>query len=189
MLWMISGILLFFGIHSVAIISLPLRDRLAMRSELGWKFAHSVLAIAGLYLMIQGYHELKLNPRLLYVPPLWLSHLSALLLLPVFSLLFAPYFPGRIKRLIKHPQLLGVQLWAGAHLLVNGSVADVLLFGSFLVWAIIDRISMQKREPRSIPGAPESSWNDFALIIIGLGLYLATIFWLHHAWIGVRPFG
>lgn len=189
MLQLLTGILLFFGIHSVSIVALPLRDSFAAKSEYGWKAIYSLISVAGLWLMIQGYGELKQTPELLYISPAGLRHLAALLLLPAFILTIAPYFPGRITRAIKHPQLLGLQLWAVAHLMVNGGLADLLLFGSFLVWAVVDRISMMKRPSRAVPGVPESNRNDILLIVGGLVIYVVIAVWLHQPLFGVAPFG
>ena len=124
---------------------------------------------------------------MLYVAPAWLYHVTAVLLLPVFVLFVAPYFPGRIRGATKHPQLIAVKLWATAHLLVNGTLADVLLFGSFLAWAVADRISLKRRPARAVPSAPESGMNDVIAIVLGLALYFAFAFWAHEALIGMRP--
>jgi uncharacterized membrane protein len=189
MLQLLLGIALFFGMHSAAIVALPLRDRMSARSENGWKFVYALASIAGIVLMVRGYAELRLTPSVLYVPPAGLRHLAALLMLPAFAFFIAPYFPGKIKTALKHPQLVAVKLWAVAHLLANGTLADVLLFGSFLVWAVVDRISMKRRVARPLPGAPESRANDLIVIVVGLALYAVFVLWLHEMWIGVRPFG
>ena len=111
-----------------------------------------------------------------------------LLLLPVFVFFFAPYFPGRIKSALKHPQLVAVKLWAFAHLLVNGTLADVLLFGSFLAWAVTDRVSLKTRPERPLPGPGESASNDVIVVVLGLVLYVVFALWAHEWLIGVRPF-
>jgi len=189
MLQLLLGIALFFGMHSAAIVASPLRDRMSAKSEKGWKAFYGLASLIGIVLMVRGYAELRLTPTVLYVPPVGLRHLGALLMLPVFAFFIAPYFPGRIKRALQHPQLVAVKLWAFAHLLMNGTIADVLLFGSFLVWAIVDRISMKSRDARPLPGAPESKANDFIVVVVGLAMYVAFVLWLHEMWIGVRPFG
>jgi len=185
---MILGLILFFGMHSIAIVALPLRDRLAAKSELGWKAFFGLVSLVGIVLISKGYAELRLSPTYLYVLPVWLRHVASLLLLPVFVLFLAPYFPGRIKSTFRQPQLLAVKIWAFAHLLVNGTIADVLLFGSFLVWAVADLLSMKSRASRPLMGAPESPANDVILIVAGLGLYIAFVFWAHEWLIGVKPF-
>jgi len=185
---MLLGLLLFFGIHSIAIVALPLRDRLAAKSEIGWKAIFGIVSLIGIVLIAQGYAELRQAPVYLYVLPAWTRHVAALLILPAFILFLAPYFPGRIRSMFKQPQLIAVKTWAIAHLLVNGTLADVLLFGSFLVWAVADVISLKKRTTRPLLGAPASAANDPILIVVGLGLYVAFVLWLHEMLIGVRPF-
>ncbi|MEJ2602933.1 MAG: NnrU family protein [Gammaproteobacteria bacterium] len=189
MLLLILGLVLFLGMHSVSIAAEGFRDRMAAKSEIGWKAFYGVVSIAGIYLIVKGYADARLDPVVLYVPPVWLKHLAALLLLPVFVLFFAPYFPGRIKSATGHPQLVAVKLWAVAHLLVNGTLADVILFGSFLAWAVVDRISMKRRTQRPIPSAPPRGINDVLLVFAGLGVYVTFVLWLHQAWFGVAPFG
>ena len=188
MLQLLLGIVLFFGMHSVAIVALPLRNRIAQQSQAAWSGLYAITSLIGIVLMVRGYADLRQAPTVLYVTPYWLRHVSALLMLPVFTLFIAPYFPGRIKTALKHPQLIAVKTWALAHLLVNGNLADVLLFGSFLIWAVMDRVSMKNREARPLPGAPESAMNDIIIVVVGLGLYGAFAFWLHEVLFGLRPF-
>jgi uncharacterized membrane protein len=185
---LVVGLVLFLGVHSVSIVALPLRDRLAAKSPIGWRVGYAIVSIVGIVLVTRGYAELRHAPTVLYNSPLWLRHVAAVFLLPTFVLLLAPYLPGRIKRATQHPQLVAVKLWAVAHLMVNGTLADVLLFGSFLAWAVADRISMKSRPARRVTGAKESPANDVALVIVGLALYAAMVFWLHEAAFGVRPF-
>lgn len=185
---LLVGLVLFFGLHSISIVALPLRDSLAAKSELGWKLFFGLVSLAGIVLITKGYADLRQTPTYLYVLPAWLSHVTALLLLPVFVLFLAPYFPGRIKSSIRQPQLTAVKIWAVAHLLVNGTLADVLLFGSFLAWAVADLLSMRNRVSRPLLGAPESPANDIILVVAGLGLYVGFVFWLHELLIGVKPF-
>ena len=110
-------------------------------------------------------------------------------MLPVFVLLAASYLPGRISAAAKHPQLVAVKLWALAHLLGNGTLADLLLFGTFLAWAVADRISLKRRTPRTVPAAPASKANDAIAIGAGLAVYVLFVVWAHKALIGVAPFG
>lgn len=187
MLQLLVGLLLFIGMHSMSIVALPLRDRLAAKNELRWKAFYSVVSLIGIVLIARGYADLRQTPTLLYASPGWLRYVAGVLLLPTFVLFLAPYFPGRIQKVLKQPQLVAVKTWALTHLLVNGTLADVLLFGSFLLWAVADRISMKNRVARPIPGAPESNANDVILIVVGLALYAATYFWLHQMLLGVKP--
>ncbi|MCG8669525.1 MAG: NnrU family protein [Pseudomonadales bacterium] len=189
MLQFILGLVLFFGIHSISIFALPLRDKLAAKSQIGWKVFYGVVSLIGLVLISKGYAELRLSPIYLYVTPMWMRHVAALLLLPTFILFFAPYFPGRLNNVVKHPQLASVKLWALSHLLINGTLADVMLFGAFLVWAVVDMISMKKRSARSVQIMRQSNINDIIVVIVGLAVYVAFVLWLHGMLIGVKPFG
>jgi len=187
MLQLLMGIVLFFGMHSASIVALPLRDRIVAKSENMWKGVYAIASLIGIVLMVRGYADLRQTPTYLYVSPAWLRHVAALLMLPVFAFFIAPYFPGRIRNALKHPQLVAIKIWAFAHLLVNGTVADVLLFGSFLVWAVMDRISLKQRPARPIAGAKESKMNDIIVVVVGLALYLVFVFFLHEKLFGVRP--
>ena len=185
---LILGLVLFLGTHSISIFADPLRDSLAAKSEIGWKAIYGLLSLAGIVLVAKGYADARMTSAILYTTPAWMSHVMAVLMLPVFILFFAPYLPGRISTAAKHPQLVAVKLWAFSHLLVNGSVADVLLFGSFLAWAVVDRISLKRRATRSVPGLPEANRNDVIVVILGLLVYVAFVKWLHLNLIGVAPF-
>ena len=189
MLLLVLGLVLFLGVHSVSIFAEPFRDRMAAKSELGWKAAYGVASLLGIWLIVKGYGAARMDPVWLWTPPAWLSHLSALLVLRGFVFVVASYLPGRISDALKHPQLVAVKLWAAAHLLVNGTLADLVLFGSFLAWAVADRISLKRRTPRELPAAPRRAANDFIAIGVGLVAYLVFVFWAHRALIGVAPFG
>ncbi len=189
MLLLIVGLVLFIGIHSVSIVAEGFRNQMVEKSEIAWKLGYTIASLAGLVLIIRGYADARLDPIFLYATPGWMRHLVSFLLLPVFILFFASYLPGKISAVTKHPQLIAIKLWALSHLLVNGTVADVLLFGSFLAWAVATRISLKRRTPRPLPGLPASGINDVIVIVLGLGLYLVFAMWLHVRWIGVSPFG
>ena len=183
------GLLIFLGVHSISIVNEPWRDRMVKAiGKWPWKGLYSLVAAFGFVRIIWGYGLSSSDSFDLYVPPLWLHRLALLVLLPVFVLFLAAYFPGRIKKATGHPMLLATCLWAAGHLLANGSLVNVILFGSFLAWAIVDRISVQYRQPRQIPGAPPSRFNDLIVLVLGLGLYIIFVFWLHQLLIGVPPF-
>lgn len=187
MLYLVAGLVLFIGVHSIAIVAPAWRQRtLARVGELKWKGGYSVIALVGLVLLIYGYGEARQQPVLLYAAPFWTRHVTALLMLPVFPMLLATYFPGRIQAALKHPMLAAVKLWAVAHLLSNGMLADVLLFGALLAWAVADRISLKRRPAKPIPQATQpSATNDVIAVVGGLALYAAFAFWLHVWLIGV----
>ncbi len=185
-----AGILIFLGVHSVSIVAPAWRQRMIARlGESGWKGAYSLLSIAGFAMIVIGYGAARQAPELLYSPPGWTRHLAALLLLPVFPLLLSTYFPGAIKRAVGHPMLIATMLWAGAHLLGTTTRADLLLFGSFLGWALADWVSARGRPQRKHPGAPVWRFNDVIAVIGGIGLYLGFAMWAHLRMIGIAPFG
>jgi uncharacterized membrane protein len=180
----------FLGVHSISIVAPAWRDRMVAAIGAGpWKGLYSILSIVGFLLLVGGYAAARAEPVVLYVPPAGLRHVAALVMLPVFPLLLATYLPGRIKSATKHPMLVAVKAWALAHLLANGMLADVVLFGGFLAWAVVDRISMKRRPARPLPAA--SSWraNDAIAIVGGLAVYAAMVAFLHQRWFGVAPFG
>ena len=118
-------------------------------------------------LLVRGFAEARESSVVLYTPPAWMRHVTFLFMLPVFPLILAAYFPGRIKAAMKHPMLAAVKFWAFAHLLSNGSLADVLLFGGFLAWAVLDRISLKRRPPQRIATAPARPFNDVLAVVRG----------------------
>ena len=146
---LILGLAVFFGIHSISLLALGWRNRIAERlGRRAWQRIYSIAAILGFYLLISGYAAARVADAVLYVPPVWFRYIAALLMLPAFTLAFASVLAGRIKARTQHPLLLATMLWAVAHLLTNGSVADILLFGTFLVWSVAVRISLGRRPAR-----------------------------------------
>jgi uncharacterized membrane protein len=187
---LILGLIIFLGVHSISIANEAWRDRIVARIGTGpWMGVYSVAALIGLVLIVQGYGAARLDPTILYAPPVWLRHVAALLMIFAFPILLATYLPGRIKTATNHPMLLAVKLWALAHLLANGTLADVLLFGSFLVWAVLNRISMKSREQRPLPGAPPAKMNDVIAVVAGLALYVVFVLGAHQWLFGVSPLG
>jgi len=185
---LVIGLVLFLGIHTVSIVAPRWRDgQVARLGEGPWKGIYSVVSAIGFALLIYGYGAARQNPVVLYTPPTALRHLALLLMLPVFPLLVAAYVPGRIKAMTKHPMLLATKFWALAHLLANGTLADVLLFGGFLAWAVADRISVKRRPARPIPGAPPRPYNDVIVVVIGLALYALFVMGAHRWLFGVSP--
>lgn len=187
---LIIGLVLFLGAHSISIFAPAGRDALAAKmGPLAWKALYGVVALIGLILIIKGYAAARMQPVVVWQPPAFMGHITALLMLPVFVFFLATYFPGRISAALKHPTLVAVKLWALAHLLANGMLADMLLFGAFLAWAVADRISLKRRKPSSHPQLPKTAVNDVVAIVGGLAIYFGFAFWAHLAWIGVSPFG
>ncbi|MEZ5500192.1 MAG: NnrU family protein [Steroidobacteraceae bacterium] len=187
---LIIGLLIFLVAHSVSIFAPGWRERTAARvGEPAWKILYSLVSLLGFVLIVRGYASARATAPVIYLPPTGLRHAAALLLLPVFPLLVATYLRGRIAQATRHPTLVAVKLWAVAHLLANGSAADLVLFGSFLTWAVVDRIAMKSRpqSPRPLPAA--ATRNDVLAILIGVAIYLLFVLYLHQRWIGVAPLG
>lgn len=182
------GIVLFFGIHSTAIVAPGWRNEMVRRmGAVPWKAVYGLISIVGIVLLIKGYGDLRWASSVLYTPPGWLRHVGMLLLVPVFPLLLATYLPGRISAGVKHPMLLAVKVWALAHLLMNGRAVDLVLFGAFLAWAVVDRIAVKRRSsrPAPAPGLPATAFNDAVAVVGGLAIYVAFVLWLHAWLIGV----
>ncbi len=183
---LLAGLIVFLGCHSISIFANSWRDATAQR--LGpnlWRILYSLVSLAGFLMIIYGYGQARMTPTVLYMPPDWTRHISYTLMLPVFPLLLAAYLPGRIRSTLKHPMLTAVKLWALSHLLVNGTLADVLLFGSFLVWAGVDRASLKRRTPREIQTLPATPANDVIAVVAGLALFALFLFYAHGWLFGV----
>lgn len=189
---MILGLFLFLGTHSVRLLADGFRTAQIARIGLnGWKAAYSVVSLIGFGLILYGYGEARMAPVVIWSPPLWTRHLAALLTIPAFILLAAAYIPGtRIKQKIGHPMVAATRAWAVAHLLANGMLADILLFGSFTLWATLDLLSAGRRDAAAgitYPAGPVS--RDIAAVLVGLIAWAVFALWLHGPLIGVRPFG
>lgn len=184
---LIIGLALFLGIHSISIVAPAWRDRTAERMGHGWRAIYSLISIVGFVLIIKGYADARAEGvyQHFWGPSPSLSIISSLLMLFVFPLFLAAYFPGRIKASIKHPMLAATKVWAFAHLLANGTAPDLLLFGGFLVWSVCDILSMKYRTPRAIPALPPKPFNDVIVIAGGLVLYALFAFVLHPKLFGV----
>ncbi len=187
---LVLGRILFLGVHSIAIAAPELRARaVAALGEGAWKGLYALVSLAGFVLLVYGFAIARHSPVVLYTPPRFLRHVTFLFMLPVFPLIFAAYLPGRIKSAMKHPMLAAVKFWAFSHLLSNGTLADVVLFGAFLAWAVIDRISLKRRAPLVLRVAPAGPFNDLIAVLLGLAVYGIFIGWAHRWLIGVSPLG
>lgn len=186
------GLVLLLGVHSTRLIAPGLRDAgVARLGLLPWKILYAVLSLIGLVLIVQGYGEARMAPTLLWAPPVWTRHLAALLTLPAFVLMACAYVPGtRIRAKLGHPMVAGVKIWAFAHLVANGTLADLLLFGSFLVWSVVMFATLRRRDRATgLPRPAGSASRDAIAIVAGIGGWAVFAGWLHLALIGVKPFG
>ena len=189
---LILGLIIFLGVHSVRILAEGWRTRvIAERGEGLWKGAYTVLSVAGFALIVWGYGMARQQPVVLWPSPGWTRHVAALLTLFAFVMLVAAYVPGNaIKAKLKHPMVLGVKVWAIAHLLANNTLADLLLFGGFLVWAVLSfRAARGRDRAAGTVYAAGRALPTVVTLLIGLVAYAGFAFWAHAAWIGVRPFG
>ncbi len=189
MLPLILGLVVFFAIHLVP-TKPALKQGLVDRfGETTFKVVFGGIALLGLGLIVFGYHKLQLNTGknlVLWDPPSWTRHIAFLLMLPAMILLVAAYVPSRIRAAVKHPMLAAIKIWALAHLLVNGDLASLLLFGSFLAFAVYDRISVKRRgDPGPLGAKTGPAINDAIVVAAGIALYALMLFWGHGALIGV----
>lgn len=189
---LILGLLVFLGTHSIHMIAPGLREAgIDKLGTWGWKGLFAVVSIAGFVFLVLGYGEARADPTWLWHSPAWMSHLVALLMIPAMILLVAAYVPGTYMRArMGHPMLLATKIWALAHLLANGGVHDVVLFGAFLAWAVAAFIVNRKRDRaagRTWPAVGVS--RDIMAVVLGLVLYGAFTFKLHLWLMGVAPFG
>ncbi len=188
MLILVLGILLFLAIHLVP-TSPSLRAGLVDRfGEGAYKVGFSVLSLIGFALIVVGFHKLQVMPGknpIIWDPPSWTRHIAFLLMIPAMILLVAALIPSRIRTAAKHPMLAAIKFWALAHLLVNGDLGSLVLFGSFLAFAVYDRISVKRRPGGAPPPAPASALNDVIVVVLGLALYAVLMFGGHGALIGV----
>jgi uncharacterized membrane protein len=188
---LILGLVLFLGIHSTRIVADGARAAfIARRGENAWKGVYSVIALAGLLLIVWGYGQARQQPIVLWPSPTWTRYVAALLTWPAFILLSASHFRGNaFTAKLHHPMTLGAKLWAFAHLVANNTLADVLLFGGFLVWAVVTFAAARRRDRAAGTVYPEATTSATAkTVILGTLLWVAFAFWLHGWLIGVRPF-
>jgi uncharacterized membrane protein len=186
---LILGLILFLGMHA---FSMARRPRARLRERLGegpYKGLYSLVSLVGIVLIAIGFGRYRAAGYIpVWDPPVWTRHLTLLLVWVAFVAFAAAYLPGRIKAALKHPMLAGVKIWAVAHLLANGDLGSILLFGSFLVWAVLARISVKRRDeavPHGGAAAAPSMRNDALAIAIGTVAYIVFAIWLHPWLIGV----
>lgn len=188
---LILGLIVFLGVHSLRIVAEPWRQRTIARiGANAWKGAYSLVSIAGFVLLVWGYGEARQQSAILYDPPVFSRHIAALLMLLSFVLLAAAKLPhNHFKAKLGHPMVIGVKVWAFAHLLANGRVADVLLFGAFLAWAVVDFIAARRRDRAA--GTVYPAGDDLRTVltvVAGVMLWAVFVAGLHLWLIGVPPF-
>jgi uncharacterized membrane protein len=188
---LIVGLVLFLGVHSTRIVAEDWRRGvIARRGERPWKGLYSVLSIVGFVLLIWGYGQARLQPTVLWPSPAWTRHVAALLVLVSFVLIAAAYVPrNRIKARLHHPMMLGVKVWAFAHLLANNTLADLLLFGGFLVWSVFAfRAARARDRATRAVYPPGTAGGTLGAVLAGALVWALFAFWAHELLFGVRPF-
>jgi uncharacterized membrane protein len=190
MTMLILGLILFLGMHGFTMLRGPRAALLGRLGEGGYKGLYTVVSLLGFGLMIWGYGAYRAGGYIpVWNPPTWLRHLSALVMLPALPLLFSAYAQGFVKARLKHPMILAVKTWALAHLLANGDLGSILLFGGFLVWSVAAFMSMRRRTDAEAKTFVPNPGQDAAAILGGLIAYAALVFGLHRWLIGVGVFG
>lgn len=187
---LIAGLILFLGAHSTRILADDRRAQTIARiGEKRWKGLISIVSLVGFVLIVVGYGQARLNPLVLWVPPYWTRHIAILLNLVAFISITAAYVPrNSIKSKYGHPMVAGVKAWSTAHLIANGNLADVFLFGGFLIWSIVDYRNSRRRDrangttyPAGTPG------RNVMTIVIGTVAWAVFMLYLHVRLIGVAP--
>lgn len=189
---LILGLVLFLGVHSTRIVADGWRTATIARiGEKPWKGLYTLASIAGFALIVWGFGLARRSPVYLWESPMGMRHLAGLLMLVAFVMLVAAYVPrNAIKAKLHHPMVLSVKVWALAHLLANGNLADVVLFGSFLVWAVFSFRAARGRDRAAGTVYPVGTMAGTAItVVVGIALWAVFAFWAHGLLFGVRPFG
>lgn len=192
MVWLILGLVVFLGVHSVRMVADGWRTRkLAQWGEGRYKGLYSLVSLAGFALLIYGFGQVRQQPVQLWAPPFAMKHVASTLMLLSFVLLAAAYVPRNgIKARLHHPMVLGVKTWALAHLLANGNLGHVVLFGSFLAWGVWCFVASRRRDrAQGVQYPAGTAQGTVTAIVVGVAGWAVFAFWLHGALIGVRPLG
>lgn len=191
MIYLLAGLILFLGVHSVHLVASGWRDAcIARLGYLRWKGLYSLVSIAGFALIIIGFGIARREAGTLWTPAPGMRHATELLTLIAAILIAATYIPNNpLKARLHHPMVLGAACWALGHLLANGSAADALLFAAFLLWGVISFIVDRRRDAfNATPYPPGTVRSGIITVITGIVIWIVFAFWLHGPLIGVRPF-
>jgi uncharacterized membrane protein len=189
---MIIGLAVFLGSHTLVALRPQRAAVIARTGEGAYKGLFSLVSLVGILLIGYGFALYRAGGYIdIWMPPRWTRHVTELLVWPAIIAIVAAYIPGEIKRVLKHPMLVGVKLWAVAHLLSNGDLGSIILFASILAWAVYDRISLKRRPdaPAAVVATGGGYRNDFIVVVVGTLVYFVLGFWFHPWVIGVPVFG
>src|SRR5438094_827616 len=178
---MILGLAVFLGSHTFITMRSARAALVARLGEWPYKGLFSLVSLAGLVLIGWGFANYRAAGYInVWMPPAWTRHVTLLLVWPAIICVVAAYVPGDIKRVLKHPMLVGVKLWAVAHLISNGDLGSIILFGSVLAWAVFDRVTLKRRTDPGAPPIPAGGRrNDFLAIAVGTLTYFVLGWWFH----------
>ena len=187
---LVLGLAVFLAPHVFTVYRAARADVIARIGTGTYKAIYSIVSLIGLLLIGYGYARYRATGYIqIWDPPLWMRHVTVALVWPAIVLIVAAYIPGRIKTTLKHPFLVGVKLWAFAHLLSNGDLGSIILFGSILAWAVFDRISLKRRTDPGAPPIPVGGVrNDVIAVLVGTILYVLLGLYFHPYVIGVPAF-
>jgi len=191
LLILVIGLIIFVGPHVFVTLREPRAELVKRLGEWPYKGLFAVVSLVGLYMIGEGFGMYRAEGAIqIWSPPSFTRHITEALMLPAAIFVAAAYLQGEIKRRLKHPMLVGVKTWAVAHLLANGDLGGIILFGSVLAWAVYDRITLKRRTDPGGPPIPIGGWkNDVAAVIVGLILYLALGLVFHPLVVGLPVFG
>lgn len=187
--WLALGLALFLGIHLTRVVAPHWREaQIARFGDKAWKGVYTLVSLVGFGLIVWGFSQARLQPVVLWQPIRGMNHAAAALVLIAMILMAAAYVPrNHFKARLQHPMTLSVKVWALAHLIANNTLADVMLFGSFLVWSIlVFRAARRRPAPRL---APPRVAGTAATVAAGVALWAFFAFWAHAAWLGISPLG
>jgi len=187
---LVLGLIVFAGTHAISMARGTRAALIGRSGETTYKIVYALLSILGIALIVWGFGHYRATGWIdVWTPPSWMRHVTVALMWPSIICVVAAYSPGHIKKTLKHPMLVGVKLWALAHLLSNGDLGSIVLFGGILIWAGIDRASLKRRTDPGGPPIPIGGWrNDLVAVIVGTIVYVALGFWFHPLVIGVPVF-
>jgi uncharacterized membrane protein len=191
LLIMIVGLMLFLGVHTLTTTRDARASLIGSLGEGGYKIVYSLVSVAGIALIAYGFSRYRAEGWIdVWYPPTAFRHITVALMLPAVILVVASYLRGKIYTTVKHPMLSGVKLWAVGHLLANGDLGSIILFGSILGWAVYDRISLKSRSDGGAPPIPVGGvGNDILAVVVGVIVYVALAFAFHPVVIGVPVVG